>query len=289
MVYTEYVRTHLNMSSPLTHKRRRLNGASRGLSKPFVSPMRSAQPSERTPLKPVKHATNTSYLPSTHAHTTKLRQIAHSTDTSSDVSKLDQPTDTPLRKQTSFPSSAKRADPAEVAAHKTLTALERQIKALRNELDTLSQAAQLVASASKDAELEGLTDKWRHVSQQVAEELFGTVKERVCRMGGVQAWRDSEKQKHERANGVGEWAQEPEKEDDADCEFDSQGEELPEEEQEFRKKEKRRVRQEAMDAADDGGREEVRGDDGGGGKKAVWQELGEDEDVSLSFMHCGNA
>ena len=69
-------------------------------------------------------------------------------------------------------------------------------------------------------------------------------------MGGVAAWREGEKRKYDRSNGLGDFAQESEQDDDADCEFDSQGEELPEAEQEHRKREKRRLKQEALDAAD---------------------------------------
>ena len=65
-------------------------------------------------------------------------------------------------------------------------------------------------------------------------------------------------------------------EDDADCEFDSQGEELPEDEQEYRKKEKRRVRREAEEAADVD--EPVVED--ATGPPPVWQQGGGDDDVS---------
>lgn len=273
------------MSSPLSVKRRRINDATSTLAKPFVSPMRTTKV-ERTPLKEDRNAANQPYTPSTLAHTI----------TTSHMLLVDPPTErrstagatkakaTPARKQYTFtPSrSSKRTDPAELAAQKALSALESQIKAIRNEIDSLEQAAQ-ISSTTTDAELEALTDKWRLASQQAAEEIFGSVKERVCRMGGVAAWRESEKKKFERSHGMGEWAPEPEEDDDADCEFDSQGEELPEDEQEFRKSEKRRMKREAMDAADvEDVREEVVGA-GGNGKSLVWQEGGGDDDVSLPF------
>ena len=100
-------------------------------------------------------------------------------------------------------------------------------------------------------------------------------------MGGVAAWRESEKNKYERSNGLGEFNQEEEADDDADCEFDSQGEELPEEEQEWRKKEKARVKKERQEAMEDeGGGDEVQE---GAGKTQVWQEAGNDDDVSVPF------
>jgi Swi5-dependent recombination DNA repair protein 1 len=158
---------------------------------------------------------------------------------------------------------------------KEITLLELQIKAVRNDIDALNQAAKYT-SDSTDNDLEELAVKWKLASQAAAEEIFGSVKERVNRMGGVEAWRDSEKQKYERSNGIGEFA-EPEVEDDADCEFDSQGEELPEDEQEYRKKEKRRLRYEAIEAAD----VDERVVEDQTGPKQVWQQTGSDDDVSM--------
>ena len=104
-------------------------------------------------------------------------------------------------------------------------------------------------------------------------------------MGGVAAWRESEKSKFERARGLGEFREvEGEAEgDDKDCEFDSQGEELPEEEQVYRKREKARVRREMREVGEV--EVEVAGEEeGGGGKtKMAWQEGGGDDDVSLSL------
>lgn len=265
------------MSSPLSVKRRRIYNATNTLAKPFVSPLRSAK-AQQTPLKENNTANALPYTPSTLAHTVNAAVSPPPTLKLPRAPGLSATKSTPFRKQHTFTTSAKRTDPAELAAQKAVTALELQIKALRNEIDTLEQADHIINSTT-DAELEALTDKWRLASQQAAEELFGTVKERVCRMGGVAAWRESEQQKYERANGMGDFAPEPEVDDDADCEFDSQGEELPEAEQEFRKRMKKRVRQEAMDAADVGDvREEAVGD----GKAKVWQEVGNDDDVSKS-------
>ena len=268
------------MSSPLSVKRRKLNDATNTLKKPFVSPLRSAK-IQRTPLKENSSLANQPYTPSTLAHTV---QAAYDPSTTPVPIKHVRPVaakSTPIHKQLSFTTTSKRTDPAELAAQRALTALELQIKGLRNELDTLKQAAQ-ISRTTTDEELAALTDKWKVASQQAAEELFGTVKERVCRMGGVAAWRESEKRKHERAYGIGDFAPEPEVEDDADCEFDSRGEELPEEEQEFRKREKRRARREAMDAADV---EEKVVEESGDAKARVWQEEGKDDDVSL--VTCG--
>lgn len=104
-------------------------------------------------------------------------------------------------------------------------------------------------------------------------------------MGGVAAWRDMEKRKYERANGLGEFVPQEEEQgdDDADCEFDSDGEELPEAEQEYRKKVKRQALQEAKDAADVPDEPEV---DPGAQKTRVWQEDAKEDDVSVKMICC---
>lgn len=265
------------MSSPLPSKRRRLNDSLSTLSKPFVSPLRTSRTSkpERVPLQQNHNAANLLYQPSVLAHTIQAIPSFPTTSTISKPTSFTPAKSTPARKQPPFSTSAKRTDPAEHAAQKALTALELQIRAVRNEIDTLTQATQLTTSTT-DTDLEDLAQKWKLAAQTAAEELFGTVKERVCRMGGVAAWRESEKKKYEKSNGWGEFKEEVES-DDADCEFDSQGEELPEEEQEYRKKEKRRARREMEEAADVEEKVVEREE----GTKKVWQEEGLDDDVSF--------
>lgn len=271
----------MSMSSPLTAKRRKLNESSRTLSKPFVSPLKSAK-SDPSPLQPNHDAANIAYQPSRLAHTIKAypgTTESNHNDAASTPAKA-----TPIRKQYALSASGKKRtnDPVEIAAQRALTGPELQIRNIRNELDALAQA-QRITSTSTDADLEELAQKWRAASQTAAEELFGTVKERVCRMGGVAAWRASEKKKFERVNGMGKFAQEAVVDDDADCEFDSQGEELPEVEQEWRKKEKARVRKEAEEAMEDAGGEE-RYEESASGKTKVWQEAGDEDDVSCPVV-----
>ncbi|KAK4626219.1 uncharacterized protein CLAFUR5_12081 [Fulvia fulva] len=274
------------MSSPLPTKRRKLNDANSKLHKPFISPMRTPK-AERVPLQEDPNKANTTtrpYLPSTLAHTIKqpnttTGRLANPASTKPDMNTPAKPT--PARKQTPTLWSSKKKDPAEVAAQRAITSLELQIKKVQNDLDALKQAKQL-STTSTDAELEALSEKWRLTSQSVAEELFGEVKERVQRMGGVAAWREMEKRKHDRAHGMGDFAQEEQQEDDdADCEFDSQGEELPEEEQEYRKKMKRQAKKEMMDAADVPDEVEV---DPNAQKSKVWQEEGKDDDTFTMDM-----
>lgn len=265
-------------SSPMTAKRRRLNNATNTLSKPFVSPLKTAD-TLKTPSKnrrsDVIATSNPPYVPSTLAHTvnaaSSVPQIRPQSIRPSVITPV---RSNPIRKMAYSTPFAKRLDPAEQAVQKEITSLELQIKAVRNDIDALNQASKYTSDTDND--LEELALKWKLASQAAAEEIFGSVKERVNRMGGVEAWRDSEKQKYERSNGIGEFA-EPEVEDDADCEFDSQGEELPEDEQEYRKKEKRRLKQEAMEAAD----VDERVVEYDTGPKQVWQQTGNGDDVSL--------
>jgi Swi5-dependent recombination DNA repair protein 1 len=273
------------MASPLTAKRRRLNNISNTLTRPFISPLKSADSananSTTTPTKSrrrnVPVDSNTPYIPSTLAHTINAATTRTPYKPQSNHPALAQTPNraTSVRRPAYSTPFAKRVDPAEQALQRDITAIELQIKSVRNDIDLLNQAAKYSSDAT-DHDLEELAVKWKLAAQSAAEEIFGTVKERVNRMGGVQAWRDSERQKYERSSGMGEYA-EPEKEDDADCEFDSQGEELPEDEQEYRKKEKRRVRREAEEAADVD--EPVVED--ATGPAPVWQQGGGDDDVSL--------
>ena len=268
------------MSSPLTVKRRRLNESANTLAKPFVSPLKTAK-SGRVPLKQNHNAANVAYQPSMLAHTITAVPPA-SPEKSSATPKASYSTLTRPKTIRNFPTAVnKKSDPADVAAQKALTALELRTCTARNEIDALKQAAQ-ISSTTTDTDLENLVQKWKLASQTVAEELFGTVKERVYRMGGVAAWRESEKRKYEHSNYLGDFAEQKkqEEDDDADCEFDSQGEELPEEEVEFRKKEKRRVMKEMRDAADFGDEAVAGAEAEVGGKKQVWEQDGRDDDVS---------
>jgi hypothetical protein len=278
------------MSSPLTAKRRKLNEASTTLARPFVSPLKTAKSDPTTLSRHHNGTTSTPYRPSTLTHTV----AASPTTTPSSSSKYKPPgaiatKSTPVRISIGRLTNRTTKDPAEIATQKSITSLELQIRAVRNEIDTLSQAQRLSAS-SRDAELEELAAKWKAAAQCVAEEVFGTVKERVCRMGGVQAWRESEKRKFDRVHGLGEFAEKDasaQEDDEEDCEFDSQGEELPEEEAEWRKSEKKRIRKEREDAMDDEG---VEADAGESGEKRelVWQEPGQDDDVSVQCYRSVN-
>ena len=137
---------------------------------------------------------------------------------------------TPIRRPLNSLTNSRTKDPAEAAAQKAIAALELRIRTLRNEIDTLSQAARL-RNSSRDSELQDLALKWKVAAQNAAEEVFDTVKDRVQTMGGVQAWRESEKRKRDWTHHTGEFVVPTavEEDDDGDREFVSQGDELPEE------------------------------------------------------------
>jgi hypothetical protein len=273
---------HATMSSPLSIKRKKANDANRQLKKPFVSPMRIKKP-EQTETPSKENARPLPFTPSTLRNSLDRRCEPERSIANTQTSK---PTVTPARTRPSFAWSAqkKTTDPEEIAARQANSALEVQIRKIQKEVDTFIQAEKLLNS-STDTDLAALKDKWRAASQAVAEELFGTVKERVCSMGGVGAWREMEKKKYERSNGMGEFAHVEEPDDDADCEFDSAGEELPEAEQEYRKKMKRQAKQEAMDAMDPPDQPAAEASS----KIAVWQETGQDDDASIQPIKAFNA
>lgn len=267
----ESARKFIAMSSPVPLKRRRLNESLSTLSKPFVSPLKSSK-TDPLPLKQNNNAANLPYQPSVHAHTQKAVPSITTASLKHKPSYFTPVKSTPIRKQATFTTFSKHIDPAEAGAQKALTSLELQVRTVRNEIETLTQAAQLTNSTT-DAGLEELAQKWKVAAQTAAEELFSTVKERVCHMDGVAAWRETEKQKYGRDNGFCYFNEEVES-NDADCEFDSQGEELPEEEQEYRRAKKRKARKEVEEAADVEENVVERGEEK---TKQVWQEEGEDD------------
>lgn len=66
--------------------------------------------------------------------------------------------------------------------------MEKQLRELKEELDTAEQARKIERDSGKndpdgeiDGELMGLIEKWKGASRQAAEELFGKVRDRVNR------------------------------------------------------------------------------------------------------------
>ncbi|KAH6643067.1 hypothetical protein C7974DRAFT_328920 [Boeremia exigua] len=194
------------MSTPQA-KRRRLNDATSTLKKPFKSPFRtplrpnigsdppsSDPPDISSPAKSVSYATP---LTTSHkAPSVPTQPLADAVAT------------TPASLQTRFvklhASQHNGSTPLNLIPKKTAPrkkpskpSLTRELMQLRNEIQILSQAHALAVSA-KDENLQILIDRWRAASRAAAEELFGSTRDRVNRMGGVGAWKEREREAKER-------------------------------------------------------------------------------------------
>lgn len=165
-------------------KRRRLDNAASALSRPFKSPLpRSAQRNEPTnPDTPnVAVAQFDSATPQqTPTHPRKPNPPKFQSSPSLNIK-----------------SSSPRSNPEILSLRRNRLTLQSKLTSLRNELDTAEQALR-IESSSRDDELRALTFKWRAISQKAAEELFEAAKDKIERMGGVRAWRESEGQRVKR-------------------------------------------------------------------------------------------
>lgn len=267
------------MSSPLTAKRRKLNEATRSLSKPFVSPLRNAQTAPTSTQSKRNDHERPAYLPSTLAHT--INSTSQVGGPKKEIAPVQNRVHSSLVHPARWRPSPRNS--VELAVQRENSSLELQIRTVRNDIDALTQAERLNTS-STDADLEHLAYKWKLATQSAAQELFGTVKERVCRMGGVQAWKESERRKSERLVDWQQGSAAGNEDDDADCEYDENGNELPEDEAAWRKTEKAKLRKEMREAMEE---------DGTGLDEAVevmrpaWHEGGDDDDASvLKYWPC---
>lgn len=174
------------MSSPAA-KRRRVDAASQALSKPFRSPLKVPLAANTVDDLPVQKL-----LDSFDAVGPKDVETARILDST----KIRvQPTATPSRmkvEKKTFPSpifsTAVDADPDIIALVKTQRQLEKELRELKENLDTAQQARRIEADSEKknpggavDKELSQLVLKWRAASRQAAEELFTGVRDRVNR------------------------------------------------------------------------------------------------------------
>ncbi|KAL5315076.1 hypothetical protein ACEPPN_017727 [Leptodophora sp. 'Broadleaf-Isolate-01'] len=203
------------MSTPAA-KRRRIDVASQTLSKPFRSPF-------KTPFKsPVKDAQSEETTNSSPSGQTNMPLASKPTNSLlSNLAKtpsLRAPsavTHGPRTKKTfSSPvaAAALNADPDIAPMLKAQRELEKQLREVKEELDTAEQARKIEVDSHKndpegeiDGELVELIDKWKGASRLAAEELFGKVRDRVNRMGGPRAWKEMQKKQEENRNS---WDQE---------------------------------------------------------------------------------
>ncbi|KAB2099355.1 hypothetical protein AG0111_0g12395 [Alternaria gaisen] len=191
-------------------KRRRLNEATKTLQKPFKSPF-------RTPLKPsIGDDPPSSDPPELHTPARKTSETnvntarnispaSHYAQRSTTAEPSTRPLPTPAtskvtaRVSKTLVSRPNTTTPLRLVSKKTASkpSVAREIMQLRNEIQMLTQA-QTLATSTKDDDLVMLIDKWRTASRAAAEELFGSTRDRVNRMGGVGAWKEREKESKER-------------------------------------------------------------------------------------------
>ncbi|KAF1926224.1 uncharacterized protein M421DRAFT_68100 [Didymella exigua CBS 183.55] len=187
------------MSTPQV-KRRRLNDATNTLKRPFKSPFRTpirpnigSDPPSSDPPDFSTAACSTSYTTSIRAVNTPASAPA--------PPKAAATTPAPSRPRYNEPLAARTSlnTPSRLAPRKTPSkpSLTRELMQLRNEIQILTQAEAL-ATSTKDDDLQVLIDRWRTASRAAAEELFGSTRDRVNRMGGVGAWKEREKEAKER-------------------------------------------------------------------------------------------
>jgi hypothetical protein len=172
-------------------KRRRLNAAA-ALSRPFKSPLRKPEPSEDASQRSPRTA-DASGTAQNAAYKSEAPTPGPDLTASSPIlSQAMRPARPPNRSALTTPAQSPLADPELLRLQKQERALQSRLAALREELNVAKQALR-IESSSKETELEGLITKWRHASQQAADEVFADAQERVTQMGGLAAWRERSK------------------------------------------------------------------------------------------------
>jgi hypothetical protein len=172
-------------------KRRRLNAAA-ALSRPFKSPLRKPEPTEdasqASPRTP-----GASGIAQDEACKSETPNPGPDLTTSSPIaSQAKGPMRPTNRSAFATPTRSPLTDPELLRLQKQERNLQTRLAALREELNVAKQAIR-IESSNKDTELEGLITKWRHASQEAADEVFASAQERVTRMGGLAAWRERSK------------------------------------------------------------------------------------------------
>ncbi|OBT89711.1 hypothetical protein VE02_01320 [Pseudogymnoascus sp. 03VT05] len=173
-------------------KRRRADSTAAALSKPFRSPFRA------TPGKPNR---DTQDQPSDLGRT-NLDQTVSPLKVSH-LPRARNPPPFPYKRQQGASLSARSSDTSDTQLE--IAALVKVQRQLKNKLHSLTEELHLCEQAHKiehgpseagssggevDGELLRLTERWKAASRQAAEELFGSAKDKINRMGGPQAWKE---------------------------------------------------------------------------------------------------
>ncbi|ELR06556.1 hypothetical protein VC83_07496 [Pseudogymnoascus destructans] len=176
-------------------KRRRADSTAAALSRPFRSPFRA------TPGKP---SGDSQGQPSDLGRT-QLDQTASP--------KARGPSSFPYKRQQGVGLSSRSPDTSDTQLE--IAALVKAQRQLKNKLHVLTEELHLCEQAYKiehgpseagssggevDSELLRLTERWKSASRQAAEELFGSAKDKINRMGGPQAWKEMQEKQQEFQN-----------------------------------------------------------------------------------------
>lgn len=202
------------MSTP-SAKRRRLEDAQSALRKPFRSPFKTPNRKVELERPSAETTASSTAVPSPLVQSTLPDSSATQSFSDSSLRTLRSSrnsttlsTPSPLARRT---GALGPDDPIETAIRveeRRQRELHKQIRSVRTELDTLSQALRIAAS-TKDAELEALTRKWRDATRAAAEDVFATTKDRVDGMGGIGVWKQSERRQQEWSLGFPAQENEP--------------------------------------------------------------------------------
>ncbi|KAK7550550.1 hypothetical protein BKA81DRAFT_381800 [Phyllosticta paracitricarpa] len=228
------------MSTPLA-KRRRLEDPQSVLRKPFRSPFKTpvhptSKPDEDSASQSSVAQASASQGDTAESSPMSSPALPDSTKSSIPVSRTvrSKSTPRPLSKPGMSPMMARKAasdDPVAQelrAEEQKQRKIARQIANIKSEVDTFEQAL-AISTSTKDQELEEVIQKWREASRAAAEEVFGTVRDRVNKMGGVGAWREKEQRQREWKQGFDAAEEEPDLDDSEDDDEDDNDELTPEE------------------------------------------------------------
>jgi len=180
------------MSTPAA-KRRRIDTASQTLQKPFRSPFKTPF---KSPVKAPQDGDPTAAQSSVPLAPKNTNSLLSNTSKAPGFPAPSTSFATPNRearakKTFSSPvqAAALNADPDIAPLLRAQRELEKQLRDLKEELDTAEQARKIESESAKkdpdgeiDGELAELIGKWKAASRQAAEELFGKVRDRVNRL-----------------------------------------------------------------------------------------------------------
>ncbi|RFU26642.1 hypothetical protein B7463_g9708, partial [Scytalidium lignicola] len=197
------------LSTPAA-KRRRVEAASKTLARPFRSPFKTPHKSDQ--IDDATHVTKKDEVsPNNISPAGAVASISQSSASAAKSGSLlntpDENRRLPLSPASRRNQSLNSQDPEITSLIRAQRALEKQLQEIKNELETAKQAKKIESESKRkhpndeiDRELVELIAKWKTAGRQAAEELFGMARDRVNRMGGPRAWKESQKKQQEFQN-----------------------------------------------------------------------------------------